>query len=120
MCRLLENRPYGALYDDVPAWGNALIFLQDVLKLRVARVAVSSLPDRRWYLAGPQMVDGPVVYYEDNTGSEIACWTSGVNHLQVFKEPRSVHPTMRSEKTLWPTTPNAQNEAREDRAGKDV
>jgi hypothetical protein len=105
MYELIETRPDGDLYGDVPAWGNALDFLLDVLSLQVTRVAVPVFEDRVWHSAGPQMVEGPIVYFENAGGDELACWTVGINRLQVFNEPREVHPSMRSGKTLWTRPP---------------
>ena len=111
MCQLIESRSYGDLYGDVPAWENALVFMRDVLQRQVHRVATASIADRRWSITSPQRVDSPCVYFEASDGSEIGCWTSGVNRLQVFAQPRQVHETMRANKTLWPFTPNAENQA---------
>ena len=74
------------------------------------RVAVPVFEDRVWHSAGPQMVEGPIVYFENAGGDELACWTVGINRLQVFNEPREVHPSMRSGKTLW-TRPPVASEA---------
>jgi len=110
MCKLIESRSYGNLYGDVPSWGNALLFMQDELRMPVRRVGVTAMSDSRWSIVGPQTVDSPCVYFEDADGCEIGCWTCGVNRLQVFATPRPVHESMRANKTLWSFTHNAEHQ----------
>jgi hypothetical protein len=116
MCKLIEERSYGKLYDDVPTWGNALVFMRGELQMPVHRVSVVTLRDRRWSITGQQMVDGPCVYFEDANGCELGCWTQGINRLQVFTTPRSVHETMRADKTLWSFTPTWKLRVRSERS----
>ena len=108
MCKLIESRSYGDLYADVSAWGNALCFMRDTLRLPIHRVAVSTMLDRRWRLSGPELVESPCVYFETADGFEVGCWVRFVDRLQVFAAPRRVHSTMRANKTLWSFAPDAQ------------
>ncbi len=88
MCELLGTIDgSGALYGDVPAWGNALTFMRDSLGLPVVRVATTE--------------DGVFIYFENAEGCELGCWTPVINRLQVFAKPRLVHSSMRANKTVW-------------------
>ena len=91
----------GVLYLEVPAWGNALRILNEELCLRVVRVADTPIMKRRWSDGEWEGTSGVVIYFENEAGDEVGCWTEGMNVLQVFTRPRKVHEDMRSTRTLW-------------------
>lgn len=81
----------GTVYCDVPAWGNAMDFL-DGLGIKVARAAE--------YPMGNTGL-GVHVYFENSDGDEVAYYTPALKNLFVFDVPRKVHASLRAKKTLW-------------------
>jgi hypothetical protein len=99
MVEVIEKGINGELYGNIYGWVDALKFMQEELKLPVARVGAILTKKRLFSREDP--TPGPMFYFENKEGDELGCWTQGVERLQVFSTPRKVGEGMRAERTMW-------------------
>lgn len=101
MNTVLETKTsYGTLYEGILTWKQALSHIKDTLDLPVSRVSVHIWEEYNHLEGITRTFESPVIYFEDQNGSEIGCFSTGLN-LQIFLNPRLVHDTMRPNKVLW-------------------
>ena len=80
----------GRGFSEIPAWGNAL---ESLSKLGVRVVKAYQHVFEKRTICGSQDVSGPIVYFANKDGDEVAYWTEGLNTLVIFDTPRKVAPS---------------------------